>query len=197
MGSCNRCWVVVNPSVLFELPFDSSLADEERAQEILPGFLFEERDEDEGDETEIVDSDEVGEELNLINGFDCAAEFERLENMTEDEFDEEFWSIIVNESLDYEDKQTACVIEFRFIREAERLESMNFAEMTYDELADFLEARIERDIANGEPEAIIAGTRCDREGTLSRMREMNIEIVEVWYDDYEVSISLTHPDYAE
>ena len=76
-------------------------------------------------------------------------------------------------------------------------DDMNFAEMTYDELADFLEARIERDIANAEPEGVIVGARRSREDWLRRMCDNNIEFVEVWYDDYGMSISLTYPDYFE
>jgi len=54
-------------------------------------------------------------------------------------------------------------MEYIIMRQEERLASMNFAEMTYDELADFFEARIEMHIENGDPDGIIVGARRDRE----------------------------------
>jgi len=170
------------PNVLFELPLDSSLADAARAQEILDEIFF------------IAEDDE---ESNIIDGFDCTTEFERLKNMTEDELIDESNYIFSNDPLDFDDERNYCNFEFHLMLQAERLENMNFAEMTYDELADFLEARIERDIENGEPEGVISGARRDREDWLRLMREYNIEFIEVWYDDYGTMISWTNPDYVE
>ena len=78
-----------------------------------------------------------------------------------------------------------------------RMYAEDFIEMTYDEVADFLQARIDRDIENGEPEAVIVGGQRDRENTLRTMRDYNIEFAEVWYDDYGMSISLTVPQDDE
>lgn len=131
------------PSVLFELPFDSSLADEVRAQEILNEIFF------------------------------------------------------VNDDVEGEVDDNVEELEFIFEIDGRSPEDMNHALMTRDELADFLEARILADIANGEPEGVISGARGDREDWLRRMRKYNIEFVEVWYDDNAVNISWTNLDYVE
>jgi len=90
--------------------------------------------------------------------------------------------------------EDACSIGLDFTSEFDgqtpEERGMTFARMTYDEVADFLEARIERDIENGEPQTVIQGARRDREDTLRRMREYDIAFAEVWYDDEAMAISL-------
>jgi len=93
---------------------------------------------------------------------------------------------------DEEDDACSIGLEFRseFDGQTPEERGMTNARMTYDEVADFLEARIERDIANGEPQPVISGARRDRENTLRMMREYDIEFAEVWYDDEALAISL-------
>jgi len=140
------------PAVLFELPLDPSLANAERAQEILDEIFSAKNDE------ETIEADGDGEE-----SIDWVTAFINI-----DENGEEITT---------------------------RLYPSDFVEMTYEEVADLLTARIERDIANGEPEAVISGARRDREDTLRRMRDYNIEFAQVWYDDNGISISLIVPGY--
>ena len=75
-------------------------------------------------------------------------------------------------------------------------QEMNNKLMNYDELAEFLETRIQMHIANGEPEAVISGARRDKAEDLRRMRVYNIEFANVWYDDDfdAIAIQLTVPD---
>jgi len=75
-------------------------------------------------------------------------------------------------------------------------DDMNFVLMSYDELADFLAARIEKHIANDEPDTVIQGARRDRNNRLTMMRTYNIEFAQVWYDNDRVSVQLINPDYA-
>jgi len=93
---------------------------------------------------------------------------------------------------DEEDDACSIGLDFRseFDGQTPEERGMTFARMTYDEVADFLEARIERDIENGEPHPVIQGGRRDREDTLRRMREHDIQFAEVWYDDEAMAISL-------
>jgi len=152
-------------SVLFDLPLDSSLADEERVQEILGEFFYDDEE---------VDEEDVGDEED-----DPADDLDDI-------FGEEGGFMVTWIDEDGEERITTSA-------------DMNFAEMTYDELADFLEARIEMYIENGEPEGVIVGARRDRENWLRDMREYNIEFAEVWSCDESgtLSVSLTNPDYAE
>jgi len=202
------------PSVLFELPLDSSLADEERVQEILVEFFYVEEEDVEIDEV-------ANEEEEFVGLFDCTAEFERFEGMTDDDFYAEFLEVNRNYHLNFEDKQAYCTMwAFRRKRGIENggfslsihidedgnevivtrvFDDMEYTLMSYDEFADFLEARIEMHIEDGEPEGVIVGARRDREDWLRTMREYNIEFAEVYYcDDFGyLSISLTNPDYAD
>lgn len=130
------------PAVLFEVPFDQALADQERAQAILDQI-----------------SGEVVEDDGVMD--DCVS------------FDTSFEATHI-------DADGNEVIHTQ--------EDMNFARMTYDELADFLQERIDHDLANGEPEAVVQGGRRDRERNLEIMRLYNLEFADVWYSDYGMAI---------
>ena len=136
------------PSVLFELPLDISLADEDRVQEILAANFV-----DVADDEEIDDIDE-GFESKIILGFD--------------------------------DGRSVTLYD----------RDMDTTVMNYDELADFLEARIQMYIANGNPQTVISGARRDKADQLRTMRTHNIEFANVWYDDDlgAISISFVFPD---
>jgi len=130
-------------SVLFELPLDSSLANEARVQEILDEIFF------------------------------------------------------VNDDVEGEIDDNVEEVRFIFEINGRSPEDMNHALMTYDELADFLEARIEAAIARKESEIEIIGARRDRENWLNNMRLSNMEFVEVWYNGDAMMIQGVIPDYVE
>lgn len=179
--------ISVNPdfngsSVLFRLPLDPALADDVRAQAVFDDVIPITT----GDE-EIEDDEELA---NSSFELDCHVEFEYLKNLTHEQLDE-----VIITALELGDYYH-CIFELMFVHHFvhEHKDDINYARLNDEELADFLQVRIDRDIEAGLYPNIIEGGRRDRENMLRRMRTYDIPYFVIFYcNEGSILIIEGHP----